>query len=68
MLTLLSILDKLLTLIQGWVIIKKEKDAQAQNDQVEVAPADWFNDHFDSLHTYHSKATSPQTDPQRDTE
>jgi len=62
---ILAIIDKLLTLLLGWVAIKEQKDAQEQRDEVEAAPAEWFDHHFDSLHNYHEKAISPQTDPQR---
>jgi hypothetical protein len=37
---------------------------QQESEQIEAAPADWFEQHFDSLHDYHAKAVSPQTDPQ----
>jgi hypothetical protein len=68
MITLLSILDKLLTLIQVWVVAKKEKDAQEQMDQVEANPADWFEHHFDSLHTSEPETVNSQADPQRNKE
>lgn len=68
MITLLSILDKLLTLIQVWVVAKKEKDAQEQMDQVEADPADWFEHHFDSLHTYESKTSNTQANAERNKE
>ena len=40
MLTFLSILDKLLTLIQGWAIVKEQKDAQEQRNEIEKLKRD----------------------------
>ena len=62
---LLLIIERLLALYQGWVAKKEQQDAQDEYSAIETAPADWFEQHFDSLHTYHTKAISPQTDPQR---
>ena len=61
---LLNIIDKLLALYQEWVAKREQKDVQQESEQIEAAPADWFEQHFDSLHDYHVKAVSPQTDPQ----
>lgn len=61
---LLAIIDRLLALYQEWVAKKEQKDVQQESEQIEAAPADWFEQHFDSLHDYHAKAVSPQTDPQ----
>ena len=62
---LLNIIDRLLALYQEWVAKREQKDVQQESEQIEAAPADWFEQHFDSLHEYHAKAVSPQTDPQR---
>lgn len=61
---LLNIIDRLLALYQEWVAKKEQKDVQQESEQIEAAPADWFEQHFDSLHDCHAKAVSPQTDPQ----
>ena len=61
----LVILDRLLALYQGWAYKKEQERAQKELEAIENAPDDWFKQHFDSLHTYHAEATSPQTDPQR---
>ena len=61
---LLNIIDRLLALYQEWVAKREQKDVQQESEQIEAAPADWFEQHFDSLHDYHAQAVSPQTDPQ----
>ena len=61
---LLNIINRLLALYQEWVAKREQKDVQQESEQIEAAPADWFEQHFDSLHDYHAKAASPQTDPQ----
>jgi|694.fasta_scaffold80524_11 hypothetical protein len=61
---LLAIIDRLLALYQEWAAKREQKDVQQESEQIEAAPADWFEQHFDSLHDYHAKAVSPQTDPQ----
>jgi hypothetical protein len=62
---LLNIINRLLAFYQEWVAKREQKDVQQESEQIEAAPADWFEQHFDSLHDYHAKAVSPQTDPQR---
>jgi hypothetical protein len=57
MLTFLSILDKLLTLIQGWAIVKEQKNAQEQRNEIENNPSGWFTTHFSGMPT-----DSSQTD------
>lgn len=61
---LLNIIDKLLTFYKEWVAKKELENVQKESEQIETAPADWFEQHFDSLHTYHDKTVRPQTDPQ----
>jgi hypothetical protein len=46
MFNLLSLLDKLLTLLQGWVARQENKKAQEARDELEQNPADWFDEHF----------------------
>lgn len=65
---LLAIIDRLLALYQEWAAKKEQKDVQQESEQLEANPAVWFEQHFDSLHDYHAKAVSPQTDPQHPAE
>ena len=60
----LLIIDRLLALYQDWAAKKEQEHVQKEQDAIEDNPADWFDHHFDELHMYHEKATSPQTDPQ----
>jgi uncharacterized protein YkuJ len=62
---LLNIIDRLLALYQEWAAKKEQKDVQKESEQIEAAPADWFEQHFDSLHDPNAKAVSPEADPQR---
>lgn len=49
MFNLVSLLDKLLTLLQGWVARQENKKAQEARDEIEQNPADWFDNHFSGL-------------------
>lgn len=63
MTTLIVILDKLLSLIQTWMVKKENADAQTQRDQLEKNPSDWFTQHFnggvsDNTNTEANKANT----------
>ncbi len=46
MIKIIAVLDKLLTLLQGWVARQEHKKAQEARDALEQNPADWFDTHF----------------------
>lgn len=49
MISFLSLLDKLLTLVQSYAALLKQRKAQRELDALEANPADWFDGHFDGL-------------------
>lgn len=63
MTALIVILDKLLSLIQTWMVKKENADAQTQRDQLEEKPSAWFIQHFngsvsDNTNTEANKANT----------
>ncbi|CAB4133877.1 hypothetical protein UFOVP263_33 [uncultured Caudovirales phage] len=52
-----SALDKLLTLILGWVALRNQEKAQAERDNLEKNPANWFSNHFSGMPTDADKTT-----------
>jgi hypothetical protein len=49
MFNLISIIDRLLTLLVKWSIDREQAKAQRERDALHKNPADWFADHFDGL-------------------
>jgi hypothetical protein len=58
MISFLAVIDKLLTFLDRWVALQKEKKAQKEYDELEANPADWFDNHFSGLSDESSKAES----------
>ena len=58
MIRLISVLDKLLNLLQFWVVRQEQKKLQEARDEIENNPADWFEHHFDGV----SKSNKNKTD------
>lgn len=60
MISIVSFLDRVLSLIQ--VLIKKiqEKRAQDERDSLEANPAEWFSEHFDGVQSTSDEAKTSQ--------
>ena len=61
MISLISIIDKLLTFLDRWVALQKEKKAQKEYDELEANPADWFDNHFSGLSDESDKTEPTKT-------
>jgi len=59
MISFLSLLDKLLTLVQSYAAVLKQRKAQRELDALEANPADWFANHFDGLPDESNKDKTP---------
>jgi hypothetical protein len=51
MFKLISILDRLLSIITKWAVQREQVKAQRNRDELHQNPADWFDKHFDSVST-----------------
>jgi hypothetical protein len=51
MIRLISVLDKLLNLLQFWVVRQKQEKIQEARDEIENNPANWFEHHFSGVPT-----------------
>jgi len=61
MISFLAVIDKLLTFLDRWVALQKEKKAQKEYDELEANPADWFDNHFGSVSDESNKTESTKT-------
>ena len=63
MLKWISVLDKLLSLLQGWVARLEHKKAQEARDALDKDPANWFDNHFGgSVHASDKTSKTDQAD------
>lgn len=60
MISIVSFLDRVLSLIQVLIRKAQEKRAQNERDKLESNPADWFHHHFDGVSD--SKTKTDKTD------
>jgi hypothetical protein len=67
MFNLISIIDRLLTLLVKWSIDREQAKAQKERDALHKNPANWFADHFnsvpDSTDNQANKTNSENTTP-----
>jgi len=61
MISFISVIDKLLTFLDRWVALQKEKKAQKEYNELEANPADWFDNHFDGLSDESDKTEPTKT-------
>ena len=48
---LISVIDKLLAMLQLWVARQDQKKIQEARDEIEINPAGWFEHHFNGVPT-----------------
>jgi hypothetical protein len=46
MIKLAALLDKILSLVELFILHRKKADAQKQRNEIEADPFAWFSDHF----------------------
>lgn len=51
MIKLISIIYGLLMLIKSYQTKKEQEVAQNEADKIDANPSDWFNNHFDGMHS-----------------
>jgi len=49
MISVFAVLDKLLDMLNAWMVKQEQKKAQEARDEMEENPADWFEHHFDGM-------------------
>lgn len=49
MISFLAALDKLLMMLQSWMVRQEQSKQQEARDELENNPADWFEHHFDGM-------------------
>jgi hypothetical protein len=56
MFKLISILDRLLFLLNKWAVQREQKKAQKDSDELHKNPSHWFDTHFNGMPTVADKS------------
>ena len=62
MFNLISIIDRLLTLLVKWSIDREQAKAQKERDALHKNPANWFADHFNSVPDSNNQANKTNSE------